>query len=51
MKLLLDENLSRQLVPFVLHDHPGSSHVCMIDLKSASDVEVWNAAKIQDFLS
>ena len=51
MKLLLNENLSKQLVPFVLHDHPGSSHDCMMDLKSASDVEVWNAAKIQDFLT
>ena len=50
MKLLLDENLSRRLVPFLLHDYPGSSHVCLMGLESASDVEVWKAAKAQDFV-
>ena len=50
MKLLLDENLSRRLVPFLLHDYPGSSHVCLIGLESATDVEVWNTAKQQDFV-
>ncbi len=50
MKLLLDENLSRRLVPFLLHDYPGSSHVCLMGLESASDVDVWNAAKNQDFV-
>jgi predicted nuclease of predicted toxin-antitoxin system len=25
MKLLLDENLSRRLVPFLQHDFPGSA--------------------------
>ena len=50
MKLLLDENLSRRLVPFLLHDYPGSSQVCLIGLESATDVEVWNTAKQQDFV-
>lgn len=50
MKLLLDENLSRRLVPFLLHDYPDSSHVCMLGLESATDVEVWNTAKTQDFV-
>jgi len=50
MKLLLDENLSRRLVPFLLHEYPGSSHVCLMGLESASDVEVWNTAKNQDFV-
>lgn len=50
MKLLLDENLSRRLVPFLLHDYPSSSHVCLIGLESASDVDVWNAAKDQGFV-
>ena len=50
MKLLLDENLSRRLIPFLLHDYPGSSHVCLMGLESASDVEVWHVAKNQDFV-
>ena len=53
MKLLLDENLSRRLVPFLLHDYPGSSHVSLLGLESASDVDVWNiwnTAKAQDFV-
>ena len=50
MKLLFDENLSRRLVPFLQLDYPGTSHVCLMGLESASDVEVWNAAKTQDFV-
>ena len=50
MKLLLDENLSRRLVPFLLNDYPGSSHVCLIGLESASDAEVWNTAKSSEFV-
>ena len=45
MKLLLDENLSRRLVPFLLHDFPGSSHVVLLGLQSAADKEVWQHAK------
>lgn len=31
MKLLLDENLSRRLVPFLQHDYPGSNQVVLLD--------------------
>ena len=51
MKLLLDENLFRRLVPFLLHNYPGSSHVCLMGLESATDVEVWNTANSQDFVT
>ncbi len=50
MKLLLNENLSRRLVPFLLHVYPGSFHVCLIGLESASDAEVWNTAKRLEFV-
>lgn len=40
MKLLLDENLSRRLVPFLQHDYPGSSQVVLLGLESASDQAV-----------
>jgi predicted nuclease of predicted toxin-antitoxin system len=45
MKLLLDENLSRRLVPFLQHDYPGSSQVVLLGLESASDRVVWQKAK------
>lgn len=50
MKLLLDENLSRHLAPFLQHDYPGSSQVVLLGLASASDAEVWQAAKDQGFV-
>lgn len=50
MKLLLDENLSRRLVPFLLHDFPGSSHVVLLGLQSATDKEVWQHAKDNGFV-
>ena len=45
MKLLLDENLSRRLVPFLLHDYPDSSQVVLLGMESATDKEVWQKAK------
>lgn len=50
MKLLLDENLSRRLVPFLQHDFPGSSQVVLLGLESANDTQVWQAAKDQGFV-
>ena len=50
MKLLLDENLSRRLVPFLSHDFPGSSHVVLLGLESASDKEVWQRARDDGFV-
>lgn len=45
MKLLLDENLSRRLVPFLQHAFPGSTQVVLLGMESASDKEVWLRAK------
>jgi len=45
MKLLLDENLSRRLVPFLQHDYPGSDQVVLLGLQSATDKEVWQRAR------
>jgi predicted nuclease of predicted toxin-antitoxin system len=38
MKLLLDENLSRRLVPFLAHDYPGTSQVSLLGMEQASDM-------------
>ena len=50
MKLLLDENLSRRLVPFLQHDYPGTSQVVLLGLESASDRVVWQKAKDDDYV-
>lgn len=50
MKLLLDENLSRRLIPFLQHDYPGSSQVALLGLESASDTLVWQFAKEHQFV-
>ena len=35
MKLLLDENLSRRLIPFLQHYYPLSSQVVLLGLEAA----------------
>lgn len=50
MKLLLDENLSRRLVPFLQHDYPGSNQVVLMGMESATDKEVWQRAKDDGFV-
>lgn len=41
MKLLLDENLSRRIVPFLQDGYPGSSQVVLEGLERADDHVVW----------
>lgn len=50
MKLLLDENLSRRLVPFLQEAFPGSAQVALLGLERASDKEVWEYAKANGFV-
>lgn len=50
MKLLLDENLSRRIVPFLQATFPGSTQVALVGLESASDFEVWQYAKDNGFV-
>jgi predicted nuclease of predicted toxin-antitoxin system len=50
MKLLLDENLSRRLVPFLQNAYPGSSQVVLLGMESASDRDIWRTAKENDFV-
>lgn len=50
MRLLLDENLSRRLVPFLQTDFPGSSQVSLLGLEEASDREIWEYARDNGFV-
>ena len=50
MKLLLDENLSRRLVPFLLADYPGSTQVVLLGMEQAGDRQVWEYARANSFV-
>lgn len=50
MKLLLDENLSRRLVPLLQDRYPGSSQVALIGLERADDRTIWQYAKDNGFV-
>ncbi len=50
MKLLLDENLSRRVIPFLQSAFPNSSQVVLLGMESATDAEVWRYAKENNFV-
>ena len=50
MKLPLDENLSRRLVPFLQEAYPGTSQVALVGLESVTDRALWDFARAQDYV-
>jgi predicted nuclease of predicted toxin-antitoxin system len=50
MKLLLDENLSKRIIPHLEDHYPESSQVTLIGLERAMDHEIWEYAKLNDFV-
>ena len=50
MKLLFDQNLSDQLVTRLADLFPNSIHVKMIGLNTATDTELWDYARNNDYL-
>lgn len=50
VKLLLDQNLSRRLVPALQERFPGSSQVMLLGLERASDSELWEYAREHGFV-
>jgi len=49
MKLLLDENISRRILPELDPHFDGSSHVCLVGLERATDDEIWRFAKANGY--
>lgn len=45
MRLLFDQNLSHRLVQALADVYPDCQHVRNVDLKEASDTQVWNYAR------
>ena len=50
MKLLLDENLSRRIVPALQDAFPGSTQVVLAGLERAADRTLREYAKVNDFV-
>lgn len=49
MTILFDANLSPALVTRLLAEYPGSTHVRDVNLRSASDAQIWDYAKTHGF--
>lgn len=50
MKPLFDQNLSRHLVRLVVDLFPNSSHIKLIELDSAQDIDIWQYARQHNFV-
>ncbi len=50
MKLLFDQNLSPKLVALLADIFPGSIHVQSVGLDCASDDQIWEHARLQDYV-
>ena len=50
MKLLLDENLSRRIVPFIQESYPNSTQVALIGLEQVTDRTIRQYAIDNDFV-
>jgi predicted nuclease of predicted toxin-antitoxin system len=50
MKLLFDQNLSPRLPRILIDIYPESIHVREINLRDATDTQIWEYAKTNDFV-
>jgi predicted nuclease of predicted toxin-antitoxin system len=50
VKLLIDENLSPQLVEVLSRHYPGTRHVDQLGLRGKGDQEIWDRAARDDFV-
>lgn len=50
MKLLLDENLSRRIAPFLQSAFPESTQVALIGLEQADDRAIWQYAQDHGYI-
>ncbi len=50
MKLLLDENLFRRIIPLIESYFPDSKQVAVLGLERASDYEIWEYARNNNFV-
>lgn len=49
MKLLFDQNLAASLSRHFMDHYPGSAHLQDLGLERASDIAIWNIAKLEGY--
>jgi predicted nuclease of predicted toxin-antitoxin system len=49
VKLLFDQNISHRVVSKLLNDFPDARHVRDFNMQFATDIEIWNFAKENEF--
>jgi len=50
MKLLLDENLSRRIVPFIQEAFPDSTQITLLNMENSPDKEIWQFAHDNNYV-
>lgn len=50
MKLLLDENLSRRIIPTILGTYPESTQVALLGMDAYSDEQLWAFARDNGYI-
>ena len=50
MKLLLDQNIPRKILPNILGLFPSSAHVFLLGLHGADDMAIWEYAKQSGYI-
>ena len=50
MKLLLDQNLSRRILPVIKEEFPESTHVVHLGMDRDDDLDIWNHALSEGFV-
>lgn len=50
MKLLLDENLSRRVIPAIVDAYPESSQIALLGMESVADGEIWEYARREGYI-
>lgn len=50
MKLLLDQNLSRRMVPLLQSAYPNSTQVALLGMEESTDFAIWEYAKRHAFI-
>ena len=50
MKLLLDENLSLRIVPFIQDSYPGSTQVALVGLERVNNIDIRQYAIDNDYI-
>jgi predicted nuclease of predicted toxin-antitoxin system len=49
MKLLLEENLSRRIIPSLQNTYPDSYQVSLLNLNETNDIDIWDYAKKEGY--